>query len=129
VKYLLDTHVFLWWILGDLRLPTAVRKAIESARGNVFISVASLWELLIKTRTGKITLPDISPENFLLREIQANHMEILTIHAPHVFEAAALPPHHKDPFDRMLVGQARVESMTLVTKDSALQAYDVPILW
>jgi PIN domain nuclease of toxin-antitoxin system len=129
VKYLLDTHVFLWWILGDPRLPSSVIKAIENAQGNVFVSVASLWELLIKTHTGRITLPDISPNKFLLREIQANRMEILTIHAQHVFEATGLPPHHKDPFDRMLIGQARVESMTLVTKDAALHTYNVPILW
>jgi PIN domain nuclease of toxin-antitoxin system len=129
VKYLLDTHIFLWWILGDTRLTKAVVKTVESAQGNVFVSVASLWELMIKTQTGKLTLPNIPPDKFLLREIQANRMEILTIHALHVFAAAGLPPHHKDPFDRMLIGQARAESMTLVTKDAAFQAYDVPILW
>jgi len=128
VNYLIDTHAFIWWITGESRLPQAVQQTLTEAGGSVWFSAASLWEMALKIKLGKLKMPDPF-DVYILRQIQMNRMEVLPIHAPHVFETMKLPPHHRDPFDRLLVAQARCEKLTLISGDKALGAYDVPILW
>ena len=120
---LLDTHIFLWWRGEPSRLISTVRSGIATA-DLVFVSVASAWEAAIKRSLGRLDLPDTMEAGVL-----ASGFQQLLISFSHAERAAALPPHHRDPFDRMLVAQAQAEGLTLVTRDRRLEPYDVEILW
>ncbi len=122
-KLLLDTHAFLWWRTDDRRLKAPARRAIAEA-GIVFVSAASAWEAAIKARLGRLSLP----ESMEAGVVQSG-FEKLPIVFSHAEAAARLPSHHTDPFDRMLIAQAQLEGLTLVTHDRRLQPYEVPILW
>jgi PIN domain nuclease of toxin-antitoxin system len=122
-RLLLDTHIFLWWRGEPSRLISAVRSRIATA-DLVFVSVASAWEVAIKVALGRLDLPDTMEAGVL-----ASGFEKLLITFSHAARAAALPPHHGDPFDRMLVAQAQAEGLTLVTRDRRLEPYAVEILW
>lgn len=122
-RLLLDTHVFIWWRGEPSRLPPEVKEAIATA-DLVFVSAASAWEAAIKVSLGRLELPDTIEAG-----VQASGFEKLTITFSHAEHAAALPSHHRDPFDRMLIAQAQLEGLTLVTHDKLLEAYDVKILW
>ena len=122
-KLLLDTHAFLWWRTDDRRLRASARRAIAEA-SVVFVSAASAWEAAIKARLGRLSLP----ESMEVGVVQSG-FEKLPIVFSHAEAAARLPPHHTDPFDRMLIAQAQLEGLTLVTHDRRLQPYEVPILW
>lgn len=122
-RLLLDTHVFLWWRAEPDRLSREARQAIGHA-DLVFVSTASAWEAAIKTRLGRLRLPATMEAGVL-----ASGFERLPVTFAHAERTTQLPDHHRDPFDRMLVAQAQVESLTLVTRDRRLEPYDVPILW
>ncbi|MBN1424899.1 type II toxin-antitoxin system VapC family toxin [Candidatus Fermentibacteria bacterium] len=122
-KLLLDTHVFLWWLSGDPRIGTTTRSTISRA-ALVFVSAASAWEAAIKAAIGRLSLPDS-----LEAGVRECGFEQLSIGFSHAEAAANLPPHHSDPFDRMLVAQAQLEGLALVTHDRKMAPYDVPILW
>ena len=122
-RLLLDTHVFLWWRAEPSRLSSKVRSSIATA-DVVFVSVASAWEAAIKTSLGRLELPDTIEAGVL-----ASGFEKLLITFSHAEHAGGLPPHHRDPFDRMLVAQAQAEGLTLVTHDRLLEPYGVEILW
>lgn len=122
-RLLLDTHVFLWWRSEPARLASQVRDNIATA-DLVFVSVASAWEAAIKVSLGRLELPDTIEAGVI-----ASGFEKLLITFSHTEHAAALPLHHRDPFDRMLVAQARAEGLTLVTHDRLLEPYDIEILW
>lgn len=128
MRLLLDTHVFLWWIGDDPRLSLPAREAITAADNVVFLSVASAWEISVKARLGKLTLP-CDVESFLPDQIQRNAISILPIGLAHALLVSRLPIHHRDPFDRMLVAQAQAEKLTLVTADAAIRQYDVKLCW
>ncbi len=128
MKYLLDTHVLIWWITSDARLSTAAKDLIRSHRNNIFWSVASSWEISIKYALGKLEF-DEPPETLIPAQLEINHIQILPILNAHAFLAGQLPVHHKDPFDRMLVAQARIESLGIISNDSKLGLYDVDIYW
>ena len=121
MRLLLDTHVAIWWLSGDKRLSTATRHAIEDAP-NAFLSAVSLWEIFIKQDTGRLDLPvgfvDALRDDFIE----------LALTFDHALAGRALPWLHRDPFDRMLVAQARVEGLTIVSSDRMLSAYGVPVL-
>ncbi len=121
MRLLLDTHVAIWWLSGDGRLSAATRQAIADVP-NAFLSVVSLWEILIKQDTGRIDLPagfvDALRDDFIE----------LGLTFDHAVAGRALPLLHRDPFDRMLVAQARVEGLTIVTADRMLSEYGVPVL-
>ena len=119
---LLDTHVFLWWRADDPRLGKVAREAIAGA-DLVFVSAASAWEAAIKQALGRLEIPDRFTAG-----VEASGFSRLPISFAHAERAGALPLHHRDPFDRMLVAQALEEHLTLVTRDAALAAYDVPLL-
>lgn len=117
MKLLLDTHVLLWWLDDDARLGSAARAAIAEAE-HVVVSAASAWEIGIKQAIGRLTGP-----RDLVEEISGNGFVALDISVRHALAAASLPLHHRDPFDRMLVAQAVLEGLTLVTRDQRLAAY------
>lgn len=124
MNLLLDTHAFLWWLADDAGLSSAARRAIAEPSAIVHVSAASLWEIAIKRALGKLEVE--SPD--LAAEIPANGFVELPITGRHALAAGALPRHHDDPFDRMLVAQALSEDLVLVTRDPAVDFYGVPTL-
>ena len=123
MKVLLDTHILLWWLAEDPALPLAARDAIADADTTVLVSAATAWEIAIKMAAGRLEAPDD-----LLDALDANSFDTLAITAAHALDAGALPAHHTDPFDRMLIAQARAEQLTLVSVDHRFVAYDVDLL-
>ncbi|HYL05115.1 MAG TPA: type II toxin-antitoxin system VapC family toxin [Thermoanaerobaculia bacterium] len=124
MKLLLDSHAFLWWLAGDRKLSAASRQAVADPASIVYVSAATIWELSLKAALGKLDLDGAD----LVEEIAENAFVELPMTARHSLAAAYLPRHHEDPFDRMLIAQARIEGLTLVTKDLAFRAYEVSIL-
>jgi PIN domain nuclease of toxin-antitoxin system len=122
VKLLLDTHVVLWWRLDSRRLRRNVRQRIATA-DIVWVSAASGWEVAIKQSLGKLTLADSFRS--MVEDSDFDELPVTLRHAEHVF---VLPPHHADPFDRMLIAQARVEGAAVVTHDPQFEQYDVPLV-
>ncbi len=127
MKLLLDTHIFLWWITDAPELSENARKLIRERRNRLFWSAASSWEIAIKYASGKLPLPE-QPNKFISKELAKNRISSLPISDAHAFEAGNLPLHHKDPFDRMLVAQARLEGLGLISDDPLLIQYDVKII-
>ncbi|NOY70715.1 MAG: type II toxin-antitoxin system VapC family toxin [Deltaproteobacteria bacterium] len=128
MQYLLDTHVLIWWITSDNRLSETAKKLIKNCQNNIYWSVASSWEISIKYALGKLDF-DESPETLLPSELEKNHIETLAIQNDHAFLAGELPFHHKDPFDRMLIAQARIEHFGIISNDSKLKLYAVDSYW
>ena len=122
MKLLLDTHVVLWWRVDSRHLSRAVRRQIATAE-IVWVSAASGWEVAIKQALGKLELADSF--QWLVHDSDFTELPVTLGHAEQV---SALPPHHTDPFDRVLIAQARVEGATLVTHDPEFARYDVPIV-
>jgi PIN domain nuclease of toxin-antitoxin system len=122
-RLLLDTHVALWWWANDRRLAVAAREAISDAT-LVFVSAASAWEIAIKTALGRVRLP----RSFSEGVEQSGFIE-LPIAFDHAAAAEFLPSHHTDPFDRMLIAQAKVERLVLVTHDRRFEPYGQAIIW
>ncbi len=120
---LLDTHAVLWWQSDDRRLNAAAREAIATAEV-VWVSAASAWEASIKTASGRLRINEPFPVL-----VRTNHFTPLPITLEHADRYAALPPHHPDPFDRLLIAQAMAEKATLVTHDRAFAPYGIPVLW
>lgn len=121
--YLVDTHSLLWWALDPSQLSEPARIALASGHNNIFVSHASAWELAIKESRGRLSLPEPS-DRLLVR----SRFAPLPIMLGHIAQIKDLPHIHGDPFDRMLVAQARVERLVLITRDQEIQKYDVPTL-
>lgn len=122
MKLLLDTHIFLWFISGDSRLPATVQSAIQDPTNEVYLSVVSLWEVIIKYQLGKLPLPQ-PPETYLPQQRVAHQIASLTVDKASVAQLATLPLLHRDPFDRLLICQALQHGLTLATVDAAVRAY------
>ena len=127
VTYLLDTAPFLWAVAEPGKLSTVVRKLIESRNHRLFVSVASLWEVVVKAQKGLFRLED--PPRWLEAGIRSIEAEVLPIKASHVYAVGQLPAIHKDPFDRILLAQAGSEGWTLISNDSLIRQYAVPAIW
>ena len=125
---LLDTHAFLWFVWNDPQLSVAAKALIETPGNRKLLSVASCWEIAIKVGNGKLML-DVPAAVFIPRELSNNKFELLEIKLAHATAVETLPPHHKDPFDRLLIAQARNEGFPLVSVDTALDPYGVTRLW
>jgi PIN domain nuclease of toxin-antitoxin system len=117
---LLDTHALLWWLDGGRRLSKESRSIIQDPDNEVYVSAASAWEIVLKKSIGKL----VAPEN-LRPELDRHRFERLSIRFQHVAELQTLPPIHRDPFDRMLVAQSRIESLMIVTRDPNIPKYAV----
>jgi PIN domain nuclease of toxin-antitoxin system len=128
MRILLDTHVFLWWITDHPQLSALARHLIGETNNSLYWSAASSWEISIKYALGRLPLP-APPADFLPPELVKNKIESLPILDKHGFRVGLLPPHHRDPFDRMLVAQAIEESLILLSNDQMLSLYDVPLRW
>jgi len=127
MRLLLDTHVFLWFITGDERLPEAFSKAICDPANDVFLSVVSIWESMVKHSLGKLSLP-ADPAVYLPTLRKRHGIATLPLDEASVLQIAALPNLHRDPFDRMLICQAISHDMSLVSQDKALAQYKVRLL-
>jgi PIN domain nuclease of toxin-antitoxin system len=123
MKLLLDTHVVLWWLDDPTKLTEAARDSIAELANEALVSAAVAWEIAIKTGLGKLTAPDD-----LEAAIQACRFETLPITVAHAMAIQALPMHHRDPFDRLLVAQAVVEGATIVARDPNIGLYGVPVI-
>jgi PIN domain nuclease of toxin-antitoxin system len=128
MKALLDTHAFLWWITDDVRLSPRARTVIADGDNELFFSAASGWKIAIKARLGKIQLPS-DPASFVPKQLRINAVEPLAVQMTHALHVYLLPKHHRDPFDRILVAQAQVERMAIITADQQITQYAVEILW
>jgi PIN domain nuclease of toxin-antitoxin system len=124
LRLLLDSHVLVWWLEGDDRLSERAREAIGNPETALHFSSASVWELEIKQAKGKLKLPEVFLETLIAQGV----VEI-AVSSLHAIVAGGLPPHHDDPFDRMLVAQAQAQGLTIVTRDRRIAAYGVPVLW
>jgi PIN domain nuclease of toxin-antitoxin system len=124
---LLDSHTFLWSLLEDSRLGPQARRRIVDPGVAVLLSIASIWEISIKIGLGKLELSE-PLETVLPKAMEASQIRSLPITIDHALAVRTLPILHRDPFDRMLIAQARVEGLTIVTADAVLSQYDVPIL-
>ena len=120
MRLLLDTHVLLWWLADDPSLGEEARAGISDPGSSVFVSAATVWEVSIKRTLGKLEAP-----SDLVSQIELNSFEPLSMTVSHAYAAGALPRHHDDPFDRMLVAQAMAEDLTLLTRDPRIRVYDV----
>jgi PIN domain nuclease of toxin-antitoxin system len=127
VKVLVDTHVFLWAITGDPRLSKKHSELWLDEGSELCLSFASIWEMLIKAGLGKLPLP--APHaGYIFKQMEKNRLTYLGVRASHFTQLEALPPLHRDPFDRMLIAQARAEKMPLATVDPLLRGYGVKLL-
>ncbi len=121
MKYLLDTHVFLWYLAADEKLSEKAINAIKSEENQILISIASLWEISIKFSLGKLKLTE--DLYALEQKIKSYQFHLLPITFPHILKQAELPLHHRDPFDRLIIAQSLVERMTLISRDNAFRHY------
>ena len=124
MRLLLDTHAALWWLVGDRRFGERALAALEDDANEVLLSAAVVWEVAIKRALGKLEAPDDFASTLLSAGVRP-----LPVRVEHAAAVERLPWHHNDPFDRMLVAQAGIEGAELVSKDSSLRAYGVPIVW
>jgi len=124
---IVDTHTFLWFMAGDPRLSRRARRAIESAGTGWCLSAASIWEMAIKSSIGRLTLP-APAERYFAEKIRRG-LRVLSIEWSHAAAVERLPFHHHDPFDRLVIVQARMESLSVVTKDGIFRKYDVNVIW
>ena len=130
MKLLMDTHAFLWLVEGHDRLSSAAAQALTESENAVFPSVASVWELSIKSSRQSPQLRLNEPlDAFLNRWIPRYQIQLLPVDLPHALEVCRLPHHHSDPFDRLLIAQAQVEGLTLVSADRQMKNYNLPVLW
>ena len=123
-RLLVDSHVLLWHVVDDSRLTAEPTAAIEAVDAEVLVSTASLWEIAIKTALGKLDAPDDLPAR-----VEALGFQLLPVSAEHAWQVRRLPHHHGDPFDRLLIAQAQIERLTIVTADALFDAYDVTVVW
>jgi PIN domain nuclease of toxin-antitoxin system len=128
VRVLLDTHTFLWFLLEDPQLSTTANDLIIDPTNDIEVSPATYWEIAIKVSLGKYALPE-PYDIFIEREIATNDFRILPIEPKHTAVLTTLPFHHRDPFDRLLIAQAMVEAIPILSVDTAFDAYPVTRLW
>jgi PIN domain nuclease of toxin-antitoxin system len=128
VRVLIDTHTFLWFVSDDPQLSITARAIIEDTANDVLLSIASVWELAIKISLGKLSIS--APfATFLPDQLRVNAIDVLGITVEHTSELIGLPFHHRDPFDRLLIAQAMVEGIPLISIDAAFDMYPITRLW
>lgn len=128
MRILLDTHTFLWWINNDSQLSANARSLIEDVSNEIVVSTVSGWEIAIKAQIGKLTIAS-DLEEFIANQITQNHFTILPIKLSHALHIYHLPLHHRDPFDRMLVAQSKLEELSILTIDPLIAQYTESTIW
>lgn len=133
MRLLLDTHSFLWFASGNDRLSPKAKEAVADAGNAAYLSTASLWEMAIKINIGKLKLPQplgvLIPEQVSENEFEVLYSEVTHSEVTHSETYTDLPLHHRDPFDRMMIAQAKVEDLLVVSKDEVFEHYDIELLW
>ena len=131
MPYLLDTHTFLWWVFDDPHLSFNAAQVLRDPQSDAYFSAVSAWEIAIKNQLGRddVIRLDRNPEEFVPQMVAAYGLISLPIEVGHALRIASLPPLHRDPFDRLLVAQAQLEGLTILTADPAVAQYDVPVDW
>ena len=127
-RYLIDTHVFLWWITDSQEITQRVRAIIENEDNEILLSAASGWEIAIKTRLGRLRLPK-KPDAFVLQQMTLNNITPLAVTMAHALYVHNLPDIHRDPFDRLLVAQSLLENAPIITRDAEIARYQVKVVW
>jgi PIN domain nuclease of toxin-antitoxin system len=127
-RLLLDTNAFLWWVDDALELSTTARRVIATADNECFLSMASCWEMAVKSSLGKLKLKK-PVMHFVQDQIASNDFRLLNIDLRHVSKVEAMPFHHRDPFDRLLIAQAVSEKLSIVSSDTIFSEYGVKIVW
>ena len=128
MKILLDTHAFLWFVMDSPKISKRATSLIESTENEVYLSVASVWEMAIKVSIGQLRI-DESFEDFIMPELKSNQFSLLNIEVRHLGKIVNLPFHHRDPFDRLLAAQSLTMNMPILSRDTAFDLYDVERLW
>jgi PIN domain nuclease of toxin-antitoxin system len=128
VRLLLDTHALVWWLFDDPKLSPVARSAIASPENDIFVSAVSAWEITTKHRLGRLPEAGDVPVR-LPHYLQRARFAVLNVTLEHAMTAGALPGPHKDPFERMLVAQARIEDLAVATVDGVFRDYDVAVVW
>lgn len=128
MKVLLDTHAFLWLMVDDPRLSSTAKAAFADVNNEIYFSLASAWEMAIKSSIQKLKLP-LPVKEYVLTRTQAHNINLLDITLDHIDVVEALPLHHRDPFDRLLIAQGIFENLHILTDDSAFDLYSIPKLW
>jgi PIN domain nuclease of toxin-antitoxin system len=127
-RLLLDTHAFLWWVGDDPELKSTAKRAIADIGNECYLSMASCWEMAIKISLGKLRLAK-PIERFITEQLTANGISLLGVDLRHAAKVEKLPFHHRDPFDRLLIAQAMMEQLVIVSADKAFAKYEVKVLW
>jgi PIN domain nuclease of toxin-antitoxin system len=128
MKVLVDSHTFIWALLYDHRLTAKAKQVLRSDEHELFFSLVSLWEIAIKIKTGKLNAIGSSVAYFR-DEMENYSMQLLPIRYQHILQLEALPVHHRDPFDRLLIAQAIAESLPILTHDDMFSLYPVKVIW
>lgn len=127
MRLLLDTHAFLWFVTGSERLSPRARRALAVEDSEPLLSAASVWEMAIKARLGRLTLPG-TVEEYVAEKV-ASGLAVLPIEWPHAAAVERLPLYHRDPFDRLIIAQALAENLPVVSADPAFRRYGVKVVW
>src|SRR5690606_1057997 len=127
MNLLLDTHTLIWYITDNQRLPAKTRSLIELPENICFVSLATYWEMAIKNSLGRLDFK--KPIMTIFEIVEQSGFEILPVNVNHILKATSLPFHHYDPFDRMIIGQAIAENLSVITKDEKFPKYEVSLLW
>jgi PIN domain nuclease of toxin-antitoxin system len=128
MKAILDTHTFLWWNTDDPQLSDTAKEIIADGRNELYFSAASAWEIAVKAGRNRLILPE-PPERYVANRIRLHRFLPLPIHLSHALYVFNLPDHHRDPFDRLLVAQGKLEEMPILTADLNIAQYDVKTIW
>ena len=128
MRVLLDTHAFLWWLIAPTQLSSRAYELILDKNNQLVFSVVSGWEIAIKVKLGKLHLPD-APQRLIPKQLLIDNIETLPVQLSHVLNTLSLPDHHRDPFDRLLVAQAQLEKLPILTADPLLSRYAITTIW
>ena len=128
MRILIDTHVFIWWTSDSQKLSFTVYNLLTSPKTQVIFSVVSIWEMQIKLSLGKLQLKTALPE-LVEDEVKQNRIELLPLDLSHIYALSNLPNHHRDPFDRLLIAQAKSEELVIISIDEKFDGYDIERLW
>ena len=126
MRLVIDTHIFIWFLEGNKSLSKSRRQIIANSGNDIFLSIASLWEIAIKISINKLTLAQ--PLVDVIKQISKQNIDILAISPEHTLQVSTLPFHHRDPFDRIIIAQAQVENLTILTNDGEFNNYGVKTL-
>ncbi len=128
MKLLLDTHTFLWWVTNDEKLSITARNLISNPQNDIFFSIVSVWEIVIKAKIGKLPLPE-SPEIYIPSRLSYYGFIPLSINLKDVLQIWYLESHHNDPFDRLLIAQSQIKNLPIITADTKFSLYNINVIW